>query len=237
MSQADKSALWRELKDAGVQLNAPYREYTTEQLETAVGELRERLSAAEAPEPVGGPAPEIIFPETLTKPVVEKDTVAGLRVNTHDPDEPIRIEEDGRIVYQDEVRKSAFPKPRGRRVLEYNDPGVKKVTVRAGEYTETVEMPGDRQRTAQAKITLPSYQVGIYRDPRFPMFKVHEYNDQRGFDFFDVNDFYGGAEGVPVECKRVYVENSLCYDMRSVIRAIQTEYRERVLPREMAATQ
>lgn len=76
----------------------------------------------------------------------------------------------------------------------------------------------------QAKITLPSYQVGIYKDPRFP-FKIHEYNDVRGFDFFEVNDFYGGSDLVPAAIKRMYVESSLCYDIRTVVRAIEDEAR------------
>src|SRR5690606_38416308 len=123
-----------------------------------------------APEPVTTQAP----PQTSTP-----DTVAGLRTNTHGPDDPIRVDENGLIWYQDEVRKAAFPKPRGRRVLKYNDPGVKTVTVRNGEYLETFEMPGEGVgRPSEARITLPSYQVGIYKDPKLP-FKIVTYDGQR----------------------------------------------------------
>jgi hypothetical protein len=75
------------------------------------------------------------------------------------------------------------------------------------------------------KITLPSYQVGIYKDPRFP-FKIHTYNGREGFNLFEVEHYYGGSELVPATCKRVYIENDLCYDVRSVIQSIQNEYRQ-----------
>ena len=121
--------------------------------------------------------------------------------------------------------KPAFPKPRGRRVLDYVETGSKVVEAHNGEYRETFEMAGDGPgATMQVKITLPSYQVGIYKDPRFP-FRVVTYNGNEGFDLAEVQKYYGGSELVPTEIKRKYVENVLCYDIRSVIRAIQDEYR------------
>lgn len=222
MSQAEKAALWRELKDAGVDFDRHYREYSTEQLQAAVTRLRAGAAPQQSPTPAAAPLPR----------VAPADEQAGLRLNTRQEDEPIRVDENGLIWYQDEVRKPAYPKPRGRRVLKYLDPGVKEVTVTNGQYTETFEMPGDQSREAEVRITLPSYQVGIYRDPRYP-FKIHVYNENRGFDFFEVQDFYGGSELVPAEIKRVYIENSLCYDMRTTIRAIESEYRERVLKKEI----
>lgn len=233
MSQQEKAALWRELKDAGVEFPLHYREYTTEQLSAAVSRLREGAGSVAPVTPVSS-APAAAQPRVVPK-VAPADTVAGVRQNTRDEDEPIRVDENGLIWYQDEVRKAAFPKPRGRRVLKYTDPGVKQVTVTNGEYQETFEMPGDGVgRPAEARITLPSYQVGIYRDERFP-FRIHVYNEKRGFDLFEVQKFYGGADLVPTDIKRVYVENSLCYDIRTTIRAIEAEYRERVLPKETAA--
>ena len=128
--------------------------------------------------------------------------------------------------HQEEVRKPAYPKPRGRRVLKYMDTGVTTQTVRNGDYVETFEISGEQvQRPAEVKITLPSYQVGIYTDPRFP-FKIHCYNGREGFNLFDVQDYFGGSEMVPETCKKVYIENDLCYDIRSVIRTIQTEHRQ-----------
>lgn len=219
MSHPSKSEVWGELKKLGVTLPLHYREYTTEQLQQV-------LTSLEAPvtDPKGA---TVAVPQRS-----EPDQVAGLRTNTH-IDAPLRTDENGIIWYQDEVRKAAFPKPRGRRVLKYNDPGVKEVMVSNGEYMETFEMPGDQMRPSEAKITLPSYQVGIYKDPNMP-FRIHVYNERRGFDFFEVQAYYGGADLVPNEIKRIYVENSLCYDIRTTIRAIQAEYRERVLKKEIA---
>jgi hypothetical protein len=139
---------------------------------------------------------------------------------------PIRQDDQGRVWYQEEVQKPAYPKPRGRRVLKYLETGVEVKTVQNGEYVETFEVAGvGAGKPAEVKITLPSYQVGIYKDPRFP-FKIHTYNGREGFNLFEVQDYYGGAELVPEECKRLYIENDLCYDIRTVIRAISNEHRQ-----------
>lgn len=157
----------------------------------------------------------------------EMGEMAGERQNTKEAEEVLYTDDEGRAWIQKEVLKPAFPKPRGRRVLRYQDPGVVQKTVKEGDYTETFEVAGDPRNAqpAEIKITLPSYQVGIYRDPRFP-FKVITYNGREGFDYQEVEEYYGGAELVPPICKRVYVENTLCYDMRSVIRAINEEFRQ-----------
>ena len=240
MTQAEKKALWDELKAAGWQPTKHYREYKTEDLQAGVSRLRagQRQATQEqinvAPQPAVEPdlAPDwkaqlsaqMSQPE---QPAPEPDEIAGLRTNTHGADDPLRIEPNGRIVYQDEVRKSAYPKPRGRRVLKYNDPGVEKRTVSNGEYTESFEMPGTQgTRPAEAKITMPSFQTAIYRDPGMP-FRTHEYNGQRGFDLFEVEKYFGGADLVPEGVKRIYVSNTLCYDIRTVIRAIESEARRR----------
>ena len=168
------------------------------------------------PEPAPAPAP--------ARP--ELGEMAGERLNTKAPDEVIYVDDEGREWLQKEVLKPAFPKPRGRRVLRYNDPGVVKQTAKDGQYTETFEVAGDPRNAtpAEIKITLPSYQVGIYRDKRYP-FKVVTYNGRSGFDRQEVENYYGGPELVPPIAKRMYVENVLCYDMRSVIRAINEEFR------------
>lgn len=152
--------------------------------------------------------------------------MAGERLNTKAPEEILFVDEQGRQWLQKEVLKPAFPKPRGRRVLRYNDPGVRQVTAKEGQYTETFEVAGDPRNStpSEIKITLPSYQVGIYRDQRYP-FKVVTYNGRSGFDRQEVEAYYGGAEMVPPTAKRTYVENVLCYDMRSVVRAINEEFR------------
>ena len=156
----------------------------------------------------------------------DPNEMPGQRLNTQPEDIPIRIDEMGRAWFQEEVRKPSYPKPRGRRVLKYMERGVMTETVQNGEYVETFEVAGEgAPHPAEVKITLPSYQVGIYKDPRFP-FKIHCYSEREGFDLFEVEEFYGGRELVPAECKRLYVENDLCYDIRSVVRAIQNEHRQ-----------
>lgn len=173
----------------------------------------------EEPQPEPAPAPQ-----PPARP--ELGEMAGERLNTKAPDEVIYVDDEGRQWLQKEVLKPAFPKPRGRRVLRYNDPGVVKQQTKEGQYTETFEVAGDPRNAtpAEIKITLPSYQVGIYRDKRYP-FKVVTYNGRSGFDRQEVEAYYGGAELVPPIAKRTYVENVLCYDMRSVIRAINEEFR------------
>ena len=158
-----------------------------------------------------------------------KDQHAGLRQNTHMRDQPIRTDpKTGIIWYQDEVLKPAVPKERVRRVKEYVDPGARTVSTVTGDYKETFEVAGNESRPAQVRITLPSYQVGIYKDPRFP-FRIHTYNGARGFDLEDVRAFYLGGDLVPPSIKIVYVANSMCYDIRTTIQAIEKEYRDRIL--------
>lgn len=196
--------------------------------DAVAAELAERQSEAEFRAAVVQAAlAEAAAAAAAAPPVTEKnlEEMPGERLNSQD-DEPIRTDDQGRVWYQEEVLKPAFPKPRGRRVLQYQDTGTQTKTVKTGDYTESFEIAGDRQGvTAQIKITLPSYQVGQYRDPRFP-FMVHTYNGVQGFDLFEVQEYYGGSELVPVDIKRMYVENVLCYDVRTVIRAIQTEFRQ-----------
>jgi len=252
MSQTEKAAYYQGLKAAGVTFDKHYREYSTEDLKMAFEKLTEG-QAEPAPDPdptsTAGPAPQhqpppielddepppadFFFapPKVSAEPVAptappRTEEMAGERLNSQPVDEPIRTDEEGRIWFQEEIRKPAFPKPRGRRVLTYMESGVEEKTVRAGEYLETFEVAGTGPaHVAEVKITLPSYQVGIYKDPRFP-FRIHVYNGLQGFDLFEVHDFYGGPELVPQEAKRIYVENVLCYDIRTTVRAIETEYRQ-----------
>lgn len=230
MSQSDKSRYYNALKSAGVQFDKHFRNYTTDELEQAYAALQAEWGDAAPPleEPEADEARQPSAPTGIQIPVKPKDEneVAGIRLNTQAEDEPIRVDpENGRIWYQEEVRKSLGAKPRGRRVLQVRDPGVERRTVQNGDYTEEFEVAGKLSVPGQIKVTLPAYQVGIYKDPNMP-FKIHVYRDERGFDFFEVNDYYGGADMVPSEIKRMYVENDLCYDIRTVVRAIQTEARQ-----------
>lgn len=246
---SDKSELYQELKAHDYPFDKPYVNYTVDELRGLVTQVR----LADATDQMGDdPIPDLDLPDVDTPPVDVGDTtptasaqspvttpapapsvsreqfendLPGQRLNSAAPDEVLFVDEQGLAWIQKEVRKPAYPKPRGRRVLKYTETGTKTETVKAGDYTETFEVAGDMPvRAAEVKITLPSYQVGIYRDPRFP-FKVHVYNDNRGFDLHEVEQFYGGPEMVPASVKRIYVENVLCYDMRTVVRAIQDEHR------------
>jgi hypothetical protein len=246
MSQQEKGELWRKLKAAGVEFENHYRDYSTEDLEKAWNRLQEEappappdpaqeIGDAEAaaffgqPPPAEDPTRGRMPSRALEAPPVataDPEEMPGQRLNEAVELEPIRQDDEGRIWYQEEVLKPAFPKPRGRRVLSYMEGGVEQRTVKNGEFVETFEVAGTtNRRPAEVKITLPSYQVGIYKDRRFP-FKIHTYNGNQGFDLFEVQTYYGGSELVPETVKRVYVENVLCYDIRTVVRAIQTEFRQ-----------
>lgn len=235
MSQTEKAGYFRALKAAGIPFDKHYREYTTTELKAAYDKLDEGLKQQAPPDPgptdgsdyVEDPPPSEFFGLQREAPVAQRDPeeMAGARQNSLPEDEPIRTDENGRVWYQEEVAKPSYPKPRGRRVLKYQDSGVEEQQVKVGDYIETFEVAGrGAPRESEVRITLPSYQVGIFKDPRFP-FRVHTYNGREGFDLFEVQNYYGGAELVPAECKRIYIENVLCYDIRTVVRAIETEYR------------
>ena len=220
MSQGDKSQLWNELKAAGVKFEHHYREYSTEELQAAVDWLREDPGYVPPQEREPEPA-RIQVPQVHTK-VATQHAAEDAYKEGYD-ETPLRTDPDGKVWYRDEVLKPAFPKPRARRRITYVDPGSKTQTVQNGKYVETVEVAGDEKQTREVKITMPSYQVGIYKDPRLP-FRVHIYNGNRGFDLFEVRKYYGGADLVPREIKTLYVGNDLCYDIVSTRRAIEQEF-------------
>ena len=149
---------------------------------------------------------------------------AGL---THDypADRPIRCDLQGRIWFRDDVPKPAIPRARMTRKTRYTDPGVKEErTFREdGRIDEIYEVAGEEAREMTVTTTLPSYQVGRYKDSRFP-FMIHVYNQQQGFDFSDVIEFYGGRELVPGTIKTVYIGNMLCYHISSTVQTIENNY-------------
>ena len=222
MSQSEKSSYYQALKEAGVEFKHHYREYTGDDLKGFWKELTgsEELGLPEPdPEPVA--APEPVSAATLeTVP-----DLPGAHQNVVDEDTPLFTDEAGLVWYQKEIPKPATPRPRGRRVLRYRDTGAVQTVVQNGQFTEAFEVAGDRNIQSEVKITLPSYQVGVYRDPRYP-FKIHTYAGVRGFDLFEVEEFYGGSDLVPAEIKRIYVDTVLCFDMRTTIRTIEDEYRK-----------
>lgn len=242
MSQGSKSQLYNELKAAGVEFGKHYRDYTVEDLEM----IRDQLYAeyddnpneqyrvpAESMDPDEVEA--AMQEEELPRVAAQPETTLPAQGAYQDgyEEKPLRIEPSGRIVYRDEVRKPNIAAPRARRVLRYVDSGTETKTIDDGRgFIETFEIAGNQRREAEVKITMPSYQVGVYKEPQFP-FKIHEYNSVRGFDFFDVNDFYGGADMVPTDILRIYVASDLCYDIRTTIRAIETEARQLQLQKGM----
>lgn len=224
MSQGDKSTLYAALKEAGWEPDKHYRDYSTDDLVEIAANLTGQ-------EPVINtntehkPGPTIYDLETPPVSATPTNERPGQRVFS-DMNTPVRTDPDGKVWYAEEVRKPATPKPRARRKLSYIDPGTKTQGTQVGQFTESFEVAGDQQRTEEVKITLPTYQVGIYKDPKHP-FKIHVYNGNRGYDLFEVRDYYGGDfDLVPSMIKRTYVGNTLCYDIRSTIRAIEEEARQ-----------
>ena len=95
---------------------------------------------------------------------------------------------------------------------------------------ESFEIPDTSKPTtpSEVRITLPSFQTGIYRSPSFP-FRIHTYNGARGFDLEDVQNYYGGKDLVPSSVKKMYVYTDLCYDIPSVVSTIREEHARLVL--------
>jgi hypothetical protein len=155
---------------------------------------------------------------------------AGVLLNSKKQGEVLYVDEQGNEWYQPEVNKPGYAKGRVRRVYRDVASEMTTETIQVGNYIETFEVPDDsrRTKTVEAKITLPSYQTGIFKAPGIP-FKIHTYQGNRGFDWDDVVQFYGAPDLVPDTIKKVYVSSDLCFDIPTTKRAIDREYRERVL--------
>lgn len=190
----------------------------------AAAALAEAMSGGELPPP---PAPpQAVAPSAPPVRVgpADPNEMAGQRLNTS-TGEPIRQDEFGRVWYQEEVLKPAYPKSRGRRILRTQDAPTVQKTVHEGQFSETFEIAGEGPKQAtEIKVTLPSFQVGVYRRKGLP-FAVITYNGNEGFDRDEIDKYYGGRELVPATIKRKYVENVLCYDIPSVVRTINEAYR------------
>ena len=251
MSHSEKSRLYQELKSSGYTFEKHYNAYTTEELQTisrasvTPAEPQEELlsffnidmSSTGDSEPGLDVEPEPYVAEELPsfsasdEPSLPQFVAAGAELAHLDPDLAgsrayqdltlIEVDDLGREWYQKEVRKSTSAAPRGRRVITYTDPGVVTATVQTdARYQETVEMPGTGRRVAEARITLPSWQVGKYRRPGIP-FLIITYAGNEGFDFTEVNKYFGGTALVPATVKRKYVEGTLCYSVQSVVFTIK----------------
>lgn len=251
MQNYTKSDYYNELKASGFEFDKIYREYTLAEMKALYEQhFQEPVDWLEPdltePTDPGFSEAQLKYVESLNEPTPtpaegpvkriappvpdELSGSAGLKALEQDADEVVEVDEDGREWLQLEVRKPAFPKPRGRRVVQYIDSGVRTEQVQDGDYIESFEVPGNARAAHEVKITLPSHQVGIFRDRRFP-FKIMTYNSNSGFDYDEVNAYYGGAELVPDTVKRKYVSNRLAYDIRSVINAIRDEARQLQLRR------
>lgn len=223
---ATKPELWQQLKDAGITPDLHYRDYTAEKLQSIL-DLNSEFMSEEKTTTAAEPRPKSGTPMSST-PLSQ---TAGIHVNTHgDGEIPLREDpETGRVWYREEVRKPSGPQRRTRRVIQFQNASTVMQEHKLGDNTtESFEIPGEFTGTSEARISLPSYQVGLYKDPNDP-FRTHIYDERVGFDFHEVNEYYGGAERVPHTIKRIYVSNELCYDVYTVHAAINQEYRERVL--------
>lgn len=247
MSRSMKGAYYRALREAGVTFDKHYRNYTMEDFKEAYEALPEDMQrplveknpspesySVEDDEPEGAVLP-VSQGETrvLTgEPVITENTVysdeplhkiAGL--SDHTTGEVLRIDSNGVKWLQEEIPKSAIPKPRARLTKRYIESGSKSVQFEGADgYTETVEVAGDLNEEREVKVTLPSYQVGVAIYPQYP-FRVVTYQGNEGFDYFDIVKFYGAEDLVPEGIKKLYVESVLCYDIRTTVREIQAEAR------------
>ena len=239
MSAALKGFYWKQLKELGIEFERPYRNYTLAELRDSYSALVEEGLAPAIDEDAARASYQKEPEQPESQPTTPEPSQPSVPVSAHNvhehaaeraysagyDEEPVRIDPVTKFIwFREEVRKPAAPRPRARRKLTYVDSGTKTMEVSDGRYVETVEVSGQQRNTGEVRITMPSYQVGVYLDPKFKDFKIHVYNDVKGFDLFDVQKFYGGADLVPAGIKRIYVGNDLCYDMLTVIRTIEEEY-------------
>lgn len=152
---------------------------------------------------------------------------AGMTFNSHGRNDPLRVDSEGRVWYMDEVMKPAIPGPRTRRRVRYEETGteVRERHDSEGRLIETFEVAGQQRRSGEILITLPSHQTGIYRDPRLP-FRVHTYGERKGYDRLDVVAFYGGLDNVPTTITTLYVNDALCYNIRTTNDTMERELRD-----------
>ena len=195
---------------------AAHNPETLEELEMVVAAYTARGALVEGTE---------IKYRNYTVPVISRGADrAGL---THDypADRPLRVDLQGRIWFRDDVPKPAIPRARMTRKTRYTDSGVKEERTYHddGRIDEIYEVAGEESRELTVTTTLPSYQVGRYKDSRFP-FMVHVYNQQQGFDYSDVIEYYGGRELVPGTIKTVYIGNMLCFHISSTVQTIENSY-------------
>lgn len=160
-----------------------------------------------------------------TVPVINRGADRAGLAHDYPADRPLRVDLQGRIWFRDDVPKPAIPRARMTRKTRYKDSGVKEERTYHddGRIDEIYEVAGEESRELTVTTTLPSYQVGRYKDSRFP-FMIHVYNQQQGFDYGDVIEYYGGRELVPGTIKTVYIGNMLCFHISSTVQTIENSY-------------
>lgn len=209
MASTDRSELWNALKGINYPFKKKYQDYTVEELKAIYAHVLDQQAARTG---VAGGA----------KDHDELPTQRRADVMT-----PIRTDERGRVWYQEEIQKSSLAKSRGYRVFREIGTGVKKVTLPADSegFTETIEVPDGSTKPLEVRVGIPTWQVGIYKDPQFP-FRIVEYRSARGFMRQDVEEFFGGPDVLPEGVTAIHVGNLLCYPIREVVVAIQREYNQ-----------
>ena len=212
MAQADRAQLYNALKEAGYPFQKHYKHYTTAELEDLYqGNLVKPAAAPQKQDP--------------------NELPSQRRGRENDI---IRTDEHGYEWYQEEIVKSNQAKPRGYRIYREMTTDTKEVTIETTEsnglaYTETFEVPGEKQRPMEVKVGTPTWQVGIYRDPYMKFARIVKCKDARGFLREDVDNFFGGQDVLPENIKRTTVGNIICYEINTVVAAIQREYNARQL--------
>src|SRR5690606_6343296 len=76
---------------------------------------------------------------------------AGVTLNSHGADEPIRVDPDGTQWFRNEANKPSFPKPRGRRGLRARAPRSVSETIKVDAKTEAFGRRGDPANTTPTK--------------------------------------------------------------------------------------
>lgn len=209
MASTNRSELWQALKAVNFPFKKKYQEHTTEELQA----LYDYVVAQQALQTgVKGAGKD--HDELPTQRRADEMT-------------PIRTDERGRVWYQEEIQKSNLAKSRGYRIFREVGTGVKTVTLPADDegFTETIEVPDGTRKPLEIKVGIPTWQVGIYKDPQLP-FRVVEYRSKRGFLRQDVENYFGGADVLPEGIETDYVGNLIAYPIREVIVAIQREYNQ-----------
>lgn len=210
MAQADRAHLYQTLKSAGYKFEKHYRKYSLEELE----QIRDTM-AADVERRTGIPA----------KPQDPRELPSQRRGQE---DEPIRVDLDGTIWYQEEIIKSSTAKPRGKRVYREIGTRTKEVTIDTEDgFTETFEVAGEEKIPLEITVGIPTWQPGISKPPHSP-FKIVTYRDARGYDRIEVERYFGGADVLPENVESIYVGNLICYDIHSVNTAIRREYNQLV---------